>query len=288
MEACSCWQHIYDYLEDAGFSVKLAHPLRVKAIASARIKTDAIDAETLAHLLRANLIPESYVPPNCVRKERNVVRHRASLVGIKTQIKNKIHAILIRHGINYEFSDAFGKVGMEYLYTLDLPEVDRIAIDHYLKLIDIIDMKIDESNEVVERLCKENPMANLLTSIPGVGYYSALLIVSEIGDIRRFKTAKQLCSYAGLVPSVYQSGNTIKRGRITKQGSRWLRWMLTQCAHVAVRKDYELRTFYIRVSKRKGKKAATVAVARKLLVYVHKMLTLNLAYNALFIKRRGG
>lgn len=288
MEACSCWQHIYDYLDEAGFELKLAHPLRVKAIASARIKTDAIDAETLAHLLRADLIPESYVPPGYVRKERNVVRHRASLVQTKTLIKNKIHAILTRHGISYEFSDAFGKAGVEYLYSLNLPEADRIAMDHYLKLVEFIDTEIDETNEMVEMLCKENPLANLLTSIPGVGYYSALLIMSEIGDIRRFSKTKQLCSYAGLVPSVYQSGNTLRRGRITKQGSRWLRWILTQCAHVAVRKDEPLRIFYARVARRKGKMAATVAVARKMLVYIHTMLTLNIPYHALYIKKRGG
>jgi len=288
LESCSCWQHIYDYLDDAGFNMKLAHPLKVKAIASARIKTDAIDAKILADLTRANLIPESYVPQNYVRKERNIVRHRASLTNIKTQIKNKVHAILIRHGINYEFSDAFGNAGIEYLYSLDLPEAERLAMDHYLNIIDFIDKKIEESNEIVEILCKENPQANLLTSMPGVGYYSALLIMSEIADIRRFKSPKQLCSYAGLVPSTYQSGQTLRHGRITKQGSRWLRWILTQCAIVAVRKDSVLKTFYMRVAKRKGKKAATVAVARKMLVYIHRMLDLNIQYNALYIKRRGG
>lgn len=288
LESCGCWQHIYDYLDDAGFKLKLAHPLKVKAIASARIKTDAIDARILADLTRANLIPESYVPQSYVRKERSIVRHRHSLVNIKTQIKNMIHAILIRHGINYEFSDAFGKAGMEYLYSIDLPEEWRLAMDQYLNMIDFIDKKIEESDEIVELLCKKNPQASLLTSIPGVGYYSALLIMSEIADIRRFKDPKHLCSYAGLVPSTYQSGNTLKHGRITKQGSRWLRWILTQNAHLAVRKDDVLRTFYIRVSKRKGKKAATVATARKMLVYIHRMLSLNIPYNALHIKRRGG
>lgn len=288
MESCSCWQYIYDYLDDAGFNIKLAHPLKVKAIASARIKTDSIDAKILADLLRADLIPESYVAPNYVRKERNIVRHRLSLIQIRTQIKNKIHAILIRHGINYEFSDAFGKAGIEYLYSIDLPEAERLAVDHYLNFIDLIDRKIEESDEIVEILCKENPQANLLTSMPGIGYYSALLIMSEIADIRRFETPKHLCSYAGLVPSTYQSGNTLRHGRITKQGSSWLRYILTQSAHIAVRKDDVLRTFYLRVARRKGKKAATVATARKMLVYIHRMLSLNIPYHALYIKRRGG
>lgn len=288
MEASGCWQHIYDYLDEQGYDVKLAHPLKVKAIASARIKTDTIDATILANLLRADLIPESYVPPDYVRKERNIVRHRTGLTRIKTQIKNKVHAILIRHGINYEFSDAFGMAGMEYLYSIDLPEAERLAMDHYLNIIDFIDKKVEESNEIIDILCKKNPQANLITSLPGIGHYSALLIMSEIADIRRFKKPKNLCSYAGLVPSTYQSGNTLKHGRITKQGSRPLRWILTQCAHIAVRKDDVLRTFYIRVSKRKGKKAATVAVARKMLVYIHRMLELNIPYHALYIKRRGG
>jgi transposase len=288
MEASSCWQYIYDYLDDAGFDIKLAHPLRVKAIASARIKTDAIDARILADLLRADLIPESYVAPNYIRKERNVVRQRHSLVVIKTQIKNKVHAILIRNGIKNEFSDVFGVKAMEYLYSIDLPEADRIAMDQYLSIMDHIDGKVEECDEMVDMLCKENPQARLLTSIPGVGHYSALLIMSEISDIRRFKEPKHLCSYAGLVPSTYQSGNTLRHGRITKQGSKWMRWVLTQNALVAVGKDEHLRRFYLRISKRKGKKAAIVATARKMLVYIHRMLSLNIPYNALQINRRGG
>lgn len=287
MESCSCWQYIYDYLDEMGYDIKLAHPLKVKAIASAKIKTDTIDAKMLADLLRADLIPESYVPPNWVRKERNVVRHRYSLVALKTLIKNKVHAILIRHGIMYPYTD-FGKAGMEYLYSIDLPVEERVAMDNYLSFIDFLDKKIEESDEIVEMLCKENPLANLLTSMPGIGYYSALLIMSEIGDIRRFEKAEQLCSYAGLVPSVYQSGNTLRMGHITKQGSRWLRWIMTQCALVAVQKDDTLRTFYIRISKRRGKKVALTAVARKMLVYIHTMIKLNIPYNALYIKRRGG
>lgn len=288
MEASSCWQYIYDYLDDAGFNIKLAHPLKTKAIASARIKTDAIDAKILADLLRADLIAESYVPLSYVRKEHNIVRHRTSLVRIKTLIKNKVHAILIRHGIKYEFSDAFGRAGMECLYPLNLPEEDRVAMDHYLSIMDFIDKKVEESEEIVEILCKKNPQARLLTSMPGIGHYSALLIMSEIADIRRFKKPKQLCSYAGLVPSTYQSGNTLRHGRITKQGSRWLRWILTQCAMVAIARDDVLRTFYTRVAKRRGKKAAMVATARKMLVYIHRMLDLNIPYHALHIKRRGG
>jgi transposase len=180
MEACSVWQHLYDHLEYRGFAVKLAHPLKTRAIAEARIKTDSIDAETLAHLLRANLISESYVPIMDVRIERAITRHRASLLRMRTQIKNKIHAILRRHGIQYEFSDLFGKSGMDFLKTVDIPAYSRYELDQYLVLLKVLDYKIEESSKQIELMKKENPQAQLLTTIPGISDYSAMLIMAEI------------------------------------------------------------------------------------------------------------
>jgi len=279
MEASSVWQHLYDHLEFNGFAVKLAHPLKTRAIAEARIKTDAIDARTLAQLLRANLISESYVPIMDVRVERSITRHRASLVRIRTQIKNKIHAILRRHGIQYEFSDLFGKSGIEFLRNVDIPAYSRYELDHYLTLLRVLNYKIEDSSKQIEALKKENPQAQLLTTIPGISDYSALLIMAEIGDIRRFKTAEHLCSYAGLVPSTYQSGNTSYHGKITKQGSKWLRWILIQAANKAITRENALQRFYKRLEAKKG---------RKMLTYIHAMLTLNLKFDELQVNKNNG
>lgn len=193
--------------------MKLAHPLKTRAIAEARIKTDSIDAETLAHLLRTNLLPESYVPDRHTRIERQITRHRASLVDIRTMIKNKIHAILRRHGIRHEFSDLFGKSGIEFLRQLDLPMYSRFQLNQYLVILRVLDYKIGETSNKIELFTKVNPAAQRLIKIPGISYYSALMIMSEIGDIRRFPSLKKLCSYAGLVPSTYQSGDITRHAR---------------------------------------------------------------------------
>jgi transposase len=285
MEACSVWQYPYDYFAEHKFDIKLAHPLKTKAIGSAKIKTDKIDAKTLALLLRADLIPESYVPPQYIRQERQITRHRASLVAIRTEIKNKIHAILARHGINFELSDIFGKSGIAYLKNVDVPEESRFEIDQYLDIIDVLDKNIQGTSENIEKQAMEEPGARLLMSVPGISYYSALLIIAEIGDIRRFKSSRELCSYAGLVPSTYQSGNHVSHGSITKQGSRWLRWILIQAVHSAIKRRNAVQQFYKNVEKRKGTKVAAVASARKLLGYIYVMLTLGLEFDNLQVNR---
>lgn len=251
MESCSVWQYIYNYIENGGYSVKLAHPLKTRLIAEARIKTDKVDSEILANLLRCKMISESYVPPKYVRIEREIARHRSSLVSMRTQIKNKIHAILAKNGVTYEMTDLFGKSGMEFLRQLDLPGEYRLQLNQYLDLIEIFNKTIDETQKEIEALSKDNPSAMLLTSIPGISYYSALMIMAEIGDIRRFPSAKKLCSYAGLVPSTYQSGDTERHGSITKQGSRWMRKMLIQAANKAVLRDNALRRHYLKLKSKK-------------------------------------
>lgn len=285
MEASSCWQYLYDYLEEHGFDMSLANPLQVKAIASARVKTDKIDAETLAHLLRADLIPESYVPPQLVRDERQVVRLRASLVDIRTQLKNKVHAVLARQGIKHSFSDLFGKSGTAFLQTLELAPASRFELDEYLTLLAALDERVDHVQTQVVAMAEDNYSARRLMTIPGISYYSALTVMSEIGDFTRFADAKHLCSYAGLVPSVYQSGNTRRTGHITKQGSKWLRWILIQSANRAVMQNNALHSFYLELKQRKGHNTAIVATARKLLVYIYTMLKLNLSFNQLQVNR---
>jgi len=106
------WLDLYKHLDDLHIAVVLANPLKTKAIASARIKSDKVDARILAHLLRTNLIPECYVPPKEMREIRSLVRHRVSIVKLRTMVKNKVHALVDRNGLKHEFSDLFGKSGI--------------------------------------------------------------------------------------------------------------------------------------------------------------------------------
>lgn len=266
MEAGYCWQPIYDALEEAGHDVRLAHPLKVKAIAQAKVKTDKIDSETLAHLLRADLLPESYVPPRDIRELRDRVRRRAFLVGMRTMLKNRVHSELAKRGIRLGVP-LFTRKGREMLRGLGLEAVDQV-----LPVMDTLDRQIAVISRDLKRMCGEDPRARLLTTIPGVGYYFALLIVSEIGDVNRFPDSEKLCSYAGLVPTVRRSGGTTHHGGITKEGSKWLRWALTQAVHVHIRYETNLTRFYRRLAKTKPNQVAVMATARKMLKAIYWML----------------
>jgi transposase len=272
IEATPSWYWLYDHLEDDGFEVKLSHPLKTKAIAYAKVKTDKVDSATLAHLLRSNLLPLSYVPEKSIRLNRELLRYRASLVKIQTGVKNKIHTILAKNNVSHGYSDLFGKEGMSFLHSVALPENYKIALEGYLTVLDVVREEIRAVSKKVQQLAEKDRDALLLMTIPGMGYYSALLTKSEIGDVQRFRSAKQLCAYAGLVPSTHASGNTCFHGHITKQGSRWLRWILIEAAIHAVKRPGVLRRFYFNVERKKGGQIAKVATARKLLEWIYHIL----------------
>jgi len=273
MEAGYCWQPIYDQLENSGHTVKLAHPKEVKAIAKARAKTDKIDSETLTHLLRADLIPESYVPPREIRELRDMVRRRAFLVGMRTMLKNRIRAELAKRAIR-PGRPLWSRKGRELLRGLGLEAVDQV-----MPVMAALDKQIAHMSLDLRRMCGEDPRARLLTTIPGVGYYIAVLLVAEIGDVRRFPDSEKLCSYAGLVPTVRRSGGSTHHGGITREGSRWLRWALTQAVHAHLRHETNLTRFYGRLAAKKPKQVAVMATARKMLKTVYWMLWNNEPYH---------
>ena len=272
VEATGNWMYLYESIEQYTPDVVLAHPLKTRAIAEARIKTDTIDATTLAELLRLDGIPKAYIPPREVRDIRELLRYRASLVSIRVGIKNKIHAVLTKNGIDCTFSDILGKSSRQWLKSLAVRACYRLEIDGYLRIAEALAISIGEITKTIKAEVAENPQAQLLMGIPGISYYSALLILSEIGEVDRFPDAKRLCSYAGLVPSIYSSGSKSYSGRITKQGSRWLRWILVEISIHAANGDSNFQKVYRRVSRRRGRSTAKVAVARKILTVINAML----------------
>jgi transposase len=279
------WLNLYDSLDQRSIKVVLANPLKTKAIASAKVKTDKLDARILAHLLRADLVAESYVPPGNVREMRALVRHRLSLVQMRTMVKNKIHAVIDKYGYRCECSDMFGKAGTMWLRALELSALDRLLLENHLSLIESINLQIRRVDDAIrERACEDEDV-RLLLSLTGVDVYTALLLRSEIGPIERFADYKRLVSWAGLAPSVYQSGNVEFHGRITKRGSSILRWALVEAAHIAVQRDERMKAFYLRVAKRRGDQKAAVAVACKMLKIVWFMLTRREAYGNVNEKR---
>lgn len=272
VEATGNWYYFYELLENKSPEIFLAHPLKTRAIAEARIKTDKIDSTILAHLLRTDFLPTSYIPSRKVRDRREILRYRASLVSCRTSLKNKVHAILSKNGIEMKYSNIFGKKAMMFLKGLHLRMCYKQALNGYIKLAETINELVAEVNDTIKNIVIEDPQAILLITVPGISYFSALLIMSEIGEIGRFFSARKLCSYAGLVPSVRSSGGKTRYGSITKHGSKWLRWIMIELSCHFTNSCPRLNDMYQRISKKHGKSTARVAVAREMLKIIFYML----------------
>jgi len=248
----------------------MVHPLRCKAIASARLKNDKVDAAILAQLLRADLLPEAWIAPAKVRQLRALLRHRISLVRLATQTRNRIHAVAADHGYDRSASYWTGP-GRGWLAELDLPAASREIVTDCLAVIDGLAPVIDRIDGELHQHAKADPRVKVLRTLPGVGEFTALVMVAEIGDITRFPSARKLASWAGLTPTVRGSDLHVRHGHISKQGSVWLRWAMNQAAQTAKRSP-EFATAYSGITKRRGKKIATIAIARKLLTRAWHLL----------------
>jgi transposase len=265
LEATYGWEWLAEPLEDHGYELHLAHPLRTKAIASARVKTDAVDARTLAHLLRTDLLPEAYVAPRELRDLRDLLRQRVVLTQMRTALKNRVHALIARQGIQRAHADLFGAGGRRFLDDLELRPDPHARLETLLRLIADFDREIDALAHEIDRRAKHDPRVDVLCQIYGIGRYLGMLIVAEIGAIERFPTARHLCAWAGLTPTVRSSDARARLGHISRQGSGALRWALVEAAQKACQGGGPLRQDFERIAKRRGRKIAKVAVARKIL-----------------------
>ena len=263
LESSSVWYGVYRFIEESGFDVVLSNPLKTKAVAYGKIKTDRLDARVLAELLRVDYIPPCHVPTKEGMEHRGLARHREYLVGMRTSLKNKIHAILLMNNMRTAHS------GFTARHVHELRQIRDYRIDAYLDTMDTISAEIRRADRMISDTIQDRTAsdAHLLATIPGVGYYSALVIASEIGDISRFPHSDNLCSYAGMVPSTHSSGGKVRHGGITRHGSAFLRSVLSECvlSHKRVRKDSNISRFHARLARKKGNPKATVAAAAKLL-----------------------
>jgi len=272
VEACGFWPAFREVVEPEVERLVLVHPQRVKAIASAKLKNDRVDSATLAHLLRCDLLPESWKADRETQGRRQQVRLRATLVRQRTRLKNQVHAVLHQQGLRSPVTDLFGKRGRQWLAQVKLPMQARESVAVCLRLIDGYTQEIEEQNRQLSEKAKRDQRARWLMTIPGVGVYSAMLLLAEIGDIGRFPDKRALCSYAGLVPRVRESAGKRGRSGITRQGSPWLRWIMVEAAQVATRCSPAAKSYYQRLRRKKAAHMARVALARKLLVAVWALL----------------
>jgi len=226
----------------------------------------------LAQLLRADLLPEAWIAPPAIRQLRALLRHRVALVRLRTRLRNRIHAIVADYGYDRPAGGYWTGPGRAWLASLQLPAVSRELVEDDLGLIDALQERIDRLDGEIRQRARPDPRVKVLTQLPGVGPFTALVIVAEAGDISRFASARKLASWAGLTPTVRGSDRVAHYGHISKQGSVWLRWALCEAAQTAKRSP-EFAPAFQRIAQRRGKKIATTAIARKLATRAWHLLT---------------
>lgn len=271
--SCNTWA-VAELLGTRAGRVVVSNPLRTRAIADAKCKTDRIDAAVLAQLLAADFIPEVWMPDPATRALRRRLAHRAGLVQQRTRLRNRIHAVLQRNLISAPYTDAFGPSGVRWLRALELPADERAQVDSALRLLEALAAEITGVDHDLVEIALEDVRVQHLITVPGIGPVSALAIVAVVGDIRRFGRPNQLVSYFGLDPRVHQSGDRpAYTGHISRQGQAHARGLLIEAALSAVRVPGPLRAFFRRVCGRRGEQVAIVAVARKLAILSWHLLS---------------
>jgi transposase len=266
---------IYDLLSTLVGRAVVVHPAKVKLIAEARVKTDKVDVLTLAQLLRADMLPEVWVPAQHVRDLRALLSHRRRLVSLQTTAKNRLQSVLHRLNLPPPDGDLFARKQHEWWASLELSTTERLRVDQDLATLDHIIAQIEQVDAELRRLSTSEQWAEqtpYLVQLPGIGLLTAMTILGAIGDVTRFPSSKQLLGYAGLGAGVHDSGKSHRDKGITKQGRRDLRFVLVEAARVAVQTHPYWKREFARLAKRIGEHKAVVAIARKLLIVVWHVL----------------
>jgi transposase len=278
IESMTGARFVHDTLEQLGWDVLVADAQRVKGLAPLACKTDKVDCRVLAVLSHRNLVPAIWLPDPRVRREREQARFRLHLVKHKSMLKHRIHATLMTFGHPCPVSDLFGMEGRQLLDRLEIPQPWRETLDASLYLIDYLESEIDAVERELRPSGAHHPYVPLLLTVPGIGWVLAFTIAAEIGDIARFASARKLVGYTGLCPRVRQSGDSDRRGPLSKQGPKYLRWAMLEATmhalrHPAYRERYQRNKQ--RLGKQRGAKVAQVDLARKLTEAIWHILTTN-------------
>jgi len=270
LEATYGWYWAADTLAEAGAEVHLAHPLGVGAFTYRRVKNDERDSADLADLLRMGRLPEAWIAPHEVRELRELTRYRQKLVHLRTSCKDQVHGVLAKLGVPVTCTDIFGKAGSAWLDGLRLPQPYAGKVTSLRHLSGELTTEITMLTEVIASLLAGDRGCQVIQQLPGIGPVLAAVITAEIGDVTRFRTAAQLCSWAGLTPRHRESDTKVSRGHVTKQGSRLLRWALIEAIQ-RIPRDSVIGGVKDAIIARRGKEAkniAKVAAARRLLTLV--------------------
>jgi transposase len=286
LETSGSYYWLVEEIDRAGHQAQLAHALTAKRRMEGRHKTDERDARGLAMLLRNGTLPRVWISLAALRDQREMLRWRMSLVESRSQVKNRIHGVLLRYNVAANASDLFGDAGRAERKPLlaELPEWTRQSVHEQLETIDHLDQQIEDCEQKLEALLETSAERDLLKTLPGVGRILSAVIALEIGDISRFPTAQNLASYAGLVPAARESAGKKRPGKCPADCNTYLKWAFIEAGNVVSAHhkrwpDRHVAQLYQRVkhtSRMHGK--ATVAVARHLAEASYWMLTKQQIY----------
>jgi transposase len=268
VEATASYEWLWQLLEPLAQRLVLAHPKKLRIIAESTRKSDKLDAKVLAEFLALDMIPEAYRPTPRQRQHRILVRQRWYLRRQTTSVKNKIRRIVSNY--NADRKDLFHDEGLEFLASVKVSPADRFVLNQLRALWESLEDQRLALDKALRAFAKKAPAVEaearaVLESIPGIGVVTVDIVVSEVGDVQRFRSEKRVTAYAGLAPGQRESAGHSKEMGITKEGSRLLRWALVEAAWRLVRHSRHWQTVYEQLQKRRGKKKAIVAVARRLL-----------------------
>jgi transposase len=281
VEATASYEWLLQLIEPIVERTVLAHPKKLRVIAESTRKSDKLDAQVLAEFLAMDMTPRSYRPTPRQRAHRRLVRQRLSIVRRVTSAKNRLRRILSDY--NADRVDLFSIEGRTYLRRLPLSAADRFAADQILAECDFFCAQRLDAEHRIHKFAATAPAAEaearaLLHSIPGVGTITAEVVLCEIADIKRFRSAKHVAAYSGLSPGQRESAGKSRELHIEKQGSKYLRWVLVEAAWQLVRRSAYWKSVYENLKSRLRAKRAIVAVARRLLGVITAILKTGRRY----------
>jgi len=274
LETVGNWYWIVNEIEQAGMKPRLVHAHKAKLMLGSINKTDKLDARGLNKLQRTGTLPTVWIPPSQIRDQRELPRTRMVFANLRTRLKNRIHSVFDKYGLNMDFagiSDIFGKCGREQmLLTIKLlPSETRYTLRCLLRELDMVKGQIARIEKRMKKVFTKTKMVKKLMTLPGIGFILAVAIANEIGDVSRFATPQRLASYAGTVPRVHSSGGYTRYGKLRNDVNHYLKWAYSEAGNsTAVNyKRFPYRhtsKLYRRIRERKGHAKAVGAVARHL------------------------
>lgn len=271
VESTYNWYYFVDMAEEYADKVYLANSYELKAFAKRNKKTDKIDAKLIADVLRKGYLPAVAIPEKSVRAVKELLHCRMSVVGERTRSISRLKSLLDRYG-QPSTGDFTTLKRLKSIPVSALPAVCQVAADHWISQIDSLNKRIYHIEQTLSEIASADSDARNLASIPGIGYFGALLIKSEIGDINRFSTFNRLCAYAGLAPRTFQSADKEYHGPLNINRRKHLQWILIESVYHFTKSDPARTDKYEAIARRKAPNVARVALARDVLKIVYKVL----------------